>query len=383
MQGRHRMGTALLAVLLPTVASGLPNVPDREWLETAPRQPLHKMPFTLGVAALSAGDCDPDSRPSVAVDGNTLRVDLSDNPSIQCDALEPHAFVVEVPGLAAGEYTVEVFNAGVPQPSRTFSLQVQFAAVPSDASPNPGFWTDQQRPGTGVYLQPRGDLLGVGLFDFNPQQDPSRDQQWSVVAAPLHGREALLLMPRITQGSCLGCSPHKAPSEVNAHGPVHLHFESARRARATLADGAVVPLVSLPFGADYVDLTLSDSVDAEFGPLPLPDLEGRWFIDEGPGDVVEIRPATVTDAGTVQFYVEDGNSYQIIECASANDGARAGCSITHHCCSPPARYGFALLGDITEDRIHFARTNGFGETIGHFEAVRLPPSAADGSESRQ
>lgn len=234
------------------------------------------------------------------------------------------------------------------------------SATPS-RRPAEGAWSDQAQPGTGLYLQTRGPLLSVAQFDYLDDR-----AQWRLDVTPMRGDQALLLLRDFENGSCFGCDPY-APASTRVGGtPLRITFASARRARAELSDGTVVPIVSLPFGADYVPVTLADLPDAEFGPLPLPDLSGTWAVR---GQVVTFG-APVIDGPSVRFPPVDGDDLEI-RCTAFATG-NTSCSIvdTNSMVLPPAPpFGFAPLGDVEENRI---RMQSSPEPGAPFYMVRIP-----------
>ena len=112
----------------------------------------------------------------------------------------------------------------------------------------------------------------------------------------------------------------------------------------------------------YIPHPLVDSVDDSFGPLPLPDLRGRWVFGIEGADAplvsldVRLEDWTLGEDEVLRF-----SGTVEVECTSATEDRRAGCQFRPGLLfSPPPPeplatfYNtgwFGLLGDIEEDRI--------------------------------
>jgi len=267
-----------------------------------------------------------------------------------------------LPPLAPGSYTVELVWAGEDDaPVEAAILDVQ-AIASSRVLPADGFWTPVGQPGSGLFLERRGDLLALSMYSYLPG---AAQPFWLLGTGTYASDSAPLLMRAYQDGDCLGCADHRAPVGPGGSAALRLRFESARRAWLDvfgLGNDAVGPaLISLPYGVDYIPHTLTDTVDAEFGPLPLPDLRGRWvFAIEGaesPDDTLSVRLDGWTLDGDAIFF--SGNV--AVECRSATEAQRAGCTFRPNLwfTPPPPEplntfYGpgwFVPLGDIQEDRM--------------------------------
>lgn len=358
----------ILAALLAAGAFSATGA-QAELVMTAPPELVAGSASTLLLRSASTGDLDPTTGPTATVDGTDIRIVLNDEcPEIWCDVVEFLLFRVDLPPLQEGDYQVTVYSgdgSATPVPGAGFTLAVGPEAAPSQAMPSEGFWMPVDRPGTGLHLQHRGDTLAVSLFD---QVDG--EPAWRIDAAPLRGDSAIVLLRDFAGGSCFGCDPYAAPAMGGTGGlGMRLHFDSARTAIAELADGTVLPLVNLAFGASYVAADLG--TDATYGPLALPDLAGRWAI-HGPvfaEDIVPLGPAQPVQGGAFLFDASNGELR--VECVPASDDRGAGCFLSDTRPSPPLlRMAFAPLGDVTESRVVFGPSQADGEPV---VAVRVPP----------
>lgn len=251
-----------------------------------------------------------------------------------------------------------VFALGAPA-----SAQIDDPAKLAALRPAEGLWMEAGRPGTGFNLQRRGNLIAVTLFDFSNGR-----QIWRLGTAALAGDTLSLNMAQFSGGSCFGCEPHEAPTMEFSPYPVTFTFQSARRAWVDLPNGVRRPLVSAPFGADYLEFRLRDELDDRFGGLLLPNLKGRWsFRDiESQDDVVVDFAEPSLTTGYVAFReagVRQTFRYYKILCSDLRDGRPAGCSLEQDFGAPGENpgipsIGFAELGDVEENRIRFVAENG-------------------------
>jgi hypothetical protein len=234
--------------------------------------------------------------------------------------------------------------------------------TPPPMLPANGFWTDPRRPGTGLFLQQRGDLIAVSQFDY-----VDGVAHWRLDAAPLQGSALLLVLRNYEGGSCLACEPHVAP-DVGPGGTVlRMRFESARRAYVDFADGSTQHLISLPFGASYLDLALADRADADFAPLPLPDLSGHWYVN-GSGIVLERNPDPGTAAVRFSTVASSTDFRASIRCVAGSSTQFASCTLDTNTPSLSVPR-LAPLGFVEEDRIRFL----YAGLV--FYMVRVPPTA--------
>lgn len=336
---------------------------------TAPSPPVAGEPWSLVFAASVLGDLDPSTGPVVEVVGDRLRVrPRAECNQPYCDVFSEVVFRVDIPPLPAGRYTVEVAST-LPDDFATmqpFSVDVNEGPTPSRLRPVDGFWSEPMKPGRGLSLQVRGNTVGFGMFDMQPSYGEYFEPIWQIDAPSLRG-DSLVAAPRrpvrqFSAPSCLGCpQPNSAPLAL-ATIPMRLRFESERRAWLDLGDGSSHPLISLPYGADYVSAVLTDTVDGDFGALPLPNLQGRWLFDLPQGARVIALSAPQIEAGRVTF---TGDGVRV-ECRSATATERAGCALQN---VSPA--WFARLGDVSETRMRFRPAAG---AVGAgFYAEKLTP----------
>jgi hypothetical protein len=355
------MRAAMLCLLMMPAAAAA-NV---ALLMTAPETPVAGQPTTLVFSAVSHSyDLDPSTSPTLSVDGDTLRVDLNvECNQIYCDVFDVHTFRVQLPALAEGGYRVRVFtDASSTTVLGELELTVGAAATSLDFRPAEGFWTDPARPGTGLFLQHRGDLVAVAQFD-QVQGAPL----WRLDAAPLQARTLLLTLREHRGGSCFDCDPHALPTMSSGGDVLRMRFESARRAYADLSDGSTLNLVSLPFGAAYIETPLPDRADAEFAPLPLPDLAGTWALRDR---VFTLGPATASPNSDLRFSStsEAPEDRAQVDCHAGSVTEPAFCTFA----GPGPDFSLlprAPLGDIEEGRIRFVSPL-WPEPVSY--AVRVP-----------
>lgn len=281
-------------------------------------------------------------------------------PDICLSARIPALAEAALPPLEPGTYTVLLAWAGEDDPPvEAATLEVHAESSPLLLSAE-GFWSPVGQPGSGLFLERRGNLLAVSAYSY--QQD---DSFWLLGAANYSGDSALLSLRGYRDGACLGCSEHRPPKALSGAVALQLRFESARRAwldTVRLGAGATsLPITSLPYGAAYIPYTLTDTVDAEFGPLPLPDLRGRWIFSIEGSDAPAVAFPVALDDWMLDGEVVRFGSSVAVECRSATDTQRAGCTFRPGLLfsPPPAEplrtfYDsgwFVPLGDIQEDRM--------------------------------
>lgn len=324
---------------------------------TAPAQPIAGQPWSIVFAAqtLQGRDLNPATGPEVTVLGDRIRIrPRAECNEPTCDVLVKSIIRADVPPLPPGQYTVEVVSVEFMDFAfaAPFSVEVKTAEPKQRVRAVDGFWSQPGKPGRGLSLQTRGETMGIALYDSRAvfqQFEPI----WHLDAPVIRG-DTVVVAPRrqrsqLADPACLGCVQSTEPEQLLATFPLRLRFESERRAWVDLADGRTIPIVSLPFGASYVPIALHDSVDSEFGLLPLPDLQGRWFFDlPGGGRVVELR-APQANGEQVEFQADSLS----IRCSSASSTQRAGCALLGG-----SEAYFAMLGDTSEHRIRFRASNG-------------------------
>ena len=173
---------------------------------------------------------------------------------------------------------------------------------------------------------------------------------------------------------------YAAPHSYVPDDALRLRFESARRALVDVNGSATVPVVSTPYGVEYLDVPLADSVDATWGPLRLPDLRGEWVFAIEQADArkdplrLHFDILERTDDAVVFRAGQDAR----LSCRSATVERRAGCEYlwTGFVFSPMPPNLFPLgpvwfaLGDIEEDRMR--GTVMIGEHEVDVRAFRLP-----------
>lgn len=356
-----------------------------DYLATAPSTPVAGEAFELAVGFDLLQGAGPLGAPQVLVDGSVIEV-LLDSPCAEptpaCDVLAGAAATAAVPALPAGDYLVRVHAGDAPgdEPLREAALTVAAVdAAPQARHPAPGYWYDQDRPGTGFSLARKGDVVAITRFDF--LGDAGSPATWRQVAATLR-RDALVGAEfDFFDGSCLQCA-WQAPTAAPRPVAVQLVFESSRRAWLHEAGRDPVALVALPFGADYEAATLADPANADFGALPLPVLLGRWaFVIDHPDHVqvtrlVEFAPGLVFPTpppGGARVAYEDGAG-GTLDCGDAFEDRRAGCTFSNLLIEldPPPPFPaavlevgpwFAPLGDIGEDEIRAWAEDGEGNRV--------------------
>lgn len=354
--------TVLQIVLL---AAMLASSPVHAILWTEPAPAVAGEP-TRVVFLAGAGEA-----PEVVVEGDRILIVLRCEEML-CFPTPPPAVVEAVlPALDAGTYALATADPGNDGPvvrSELGTLEVVAAVERAPRLlPAEGYWSSPGRAGSGLFLERRGELLAVSSYSYAGSEGmPS----WLLATGSHSGDSVPFRMLTFSGGDCLGCPGH-SPTELSGLSLIalRLRFESARRAwldRIGYGGApATIPLVSLPYGAEYLPVTLTDTVDDEFGPLPLPDLRGRWvFAIEGPDArdehlVFELSHTTIE--GGVVVFSHTATGAPRLTCQSASDERRAGCvHDTGIAFSPPPpeplgtfyQSGvFFPLGDIEEDRM--------------------------------
>lgn len=361
-----RGATWVLGTLLCGVAWALP-LPEPGDVLIAPPDPDERTDISIAVAYEAPGpDLDAGTGPVADIDGTDIRIVLQHECRAEsCTNAAVHVRRVDIAALDHGDYTVKVYlDAQSPEPLTSFPLQVADGRHDPDPPPMQGFWSAPQAPGTGMVLQQRDDMLTIALLDFD-----AGSTRWSIGATPLRNGSMVAVLPAYADGSCLGCEPHVQPTADGPATMVRLRFESTRRAWLDLTDGRAVALTSLPFGARYVDVTLRDWVDADFGALPLPDLEGRWLLhaDDLGGHnpltaIIEFMGVDVLDGSDgarvrMSGWDSEGEVQFVMTCYDASLQTEAHCVAeayppdSEHQPGAAIPVWYASLGDIGEDRI--------------------------------
>lgn len=356
-----------LSAALHSPADALPGPDGEITFFTAPAQLVAGQPFSLvfNARTLSGPDEDPSTIPVASVNELGLSIELnSECTQIFCDSDVERAFRVEVDGLPAGVYPVRTSTTSSFQPA-LFTLNVENAAPAPGVLPAEGAWTQQDNPGTGMFLQQRGALLSVALFDWEEPGAMDVPQlastYWMLDVVPMRNDSvALLMATRGVPMRCFGCVDPLGPRAGRATEKLRLRFESARRAYADLTDGTTVPLVSFPFGVSYLPTRFPDLLDAEFGPLPLPDLAGRWALFGA--DDADVESGSLLQFADADLSVDGEASYSSatlrLHCKGMADERGAGCDVFDEAIGGGDALAFAALGDITEQRIRMVDNDG-------------------------
>jgi hypothetical protein len=145
--------------------------------------------------------------------------------------------------------------------------------------PATGYWYDAERPGTGFAVERRGDMLGLVFYHFSDYYFSdvgleTRGADWHLANGPLQDNTVVATLLHFEGGSCLGCDPFAEADGVETDIVVRLEFTSAREATLTVGDGEPRRVVTMPYGVPY-ESALDTPAD-----LPLPDLRGRWVLQD-------------------------------------------------------------------------------------------------------
>lgn len=346
--------TAGAALALPAAPEGL------AW--TAPAQPREAEAFQLVFVVDAPQAVDPAGEPLVEVDldARELIVELATGCTpATCAEASARLVDVEAASLSPGTWTVVARDGG--SELRRFDIAVQawpqqtpFERIPTGQhDPAAGFWFAPERPGTGFHLESRagGSELALAAFDFVEGRP-----HWRLDVATLHRDSAVWVFPEYADGSCIGCTPHAAPTGTPTQEPVRIHFTSARTANAELADGTTLALVHMAWGDAYLD-TGPDAAPA----VPLPALAGHWMIETMAPDAGDVHPAALylcpadpIDGG-VEFLDED--KQWTLQCFEATDAVPAHCELRDYALLQPP-VAIAAVADIEAGRMQLVRTAG-------------------------
>lgn len=355
--------TCLLAVALLALAS--PPAAAVFWTEADP--PVPGKPTRVVFTSFSYG-----GQPTLEVQVEGDRILLMQRnmcaEEICFSAAIPAVVEGTLPPLQPGSYTVMLdweLNSG--EPTERATLVVADAPAAARVLPAEGFWSPVGMPGSGLFLERRGELLALSAYTYDKNDGTP---QWANGVGSYSGDSVPMQLQGFRDGDCLGCAEHRPPQGGPIARAVQLRFESARRAWLDVAgfDGppTTVPVVSLPYGAAYLPYTLPDSVDAEFGSLALPDLRGRWLLAiegaDAPDALLDMDLQELAVEGGVVLFRESGPGRLSLSCSPATDTRRAGC--THDgggiALDPPPTEPAATflqggvffpLGDIEPDRM--------------------------------
>lgn len=293
------MRTAALAgLLLATVA--IPAAAAEEgvfW--TAPAAPVAGQPLTVLVSRPGfaydehTADNTPP-QPQVRIEGDAVLVDLG-----RAEASEPGdaptvLMQLDLPALEAGDYALRVYEDSAHTAlltERAFSVAAPDPAAEAvDVQPVRGHWYNPAEPGTGFALDVRNGQVMLSHYTYSAVDSGLWGHSiWFGLVTALRGGEAvgaLLEFERRSAGVCLdfdSCllSPG-SPSGFGTQG-LRLAFESDRRGWVEFAGGRRVPIVSMPFGVDYVAGAVDRGVDGMQAPLYVPEIAGEWVIADAQG----------------------------------------------------------------------------------------------------
>ncbi|SDD52560.1 hypothetical protein [Aquimonas voraii] len=228
--------------------------------------------------------------------------------------------------------------------------------------PAEGLWMRPGAPGTALHLSRRGEQIAVSLFDFVDGQPV-----WRIGLGGMQGDALSVELLGFSNGSCIDCVPARAPQVDPPARQLRLRFASARRAWLSLDGRTELPLQAFAFGGVYASMGLADRADAEFGPLPFPQLCGTWALESELGGLTRFSlgaPGPRATDGSFSIPLraaQTANPGELIVFAcrpGLGAGTDAECRISDERVSPPFVYGSARLGDIEENRIRFNTWSG-------------------------
>lgn len=374
---RGLLAAALLALAMPSAAATF-------W--TSPDPLVAGQPSRVAFSTWSYGGV-PDSEVLVEDQQILIRQTNLCAGDLCLAARIPVVAEAMLPPLQAGSYTVLLEWAGVDEPPDEVATLVVREEPGPRVEPAEGFWSPVGQPGSGLFLQRRGDLLTVSAYSYEFGQT-----HWRLGTTRYGGDDVLVPMSGYRDGECLGCADYHPAEPAGYPTMVRLRFESARRGWLDILvpgrAASTVAITSLPYGAAYVPQPLTDTVDEAFGPLPLPDLRGDWVFTMTDADA----PVAHSYIRLMHREAEDGQVlfdglYQVV-CHSASTDQRAGCAFASNMAiTPPppeplatflAGEGwFVPLGNIQEDRMTGAlQADGRTWQVQGFR-VAPPPHSSD------
>ena len=349
----------IIGMVLPTGgAVALPFLePDLVW--TAPASPVAGSPTQVLFEFFGTDGYRAVLR-QVSLEGSRVVVeyDLTGEITGTDVVLYQTVYAATLPPLETGTYTLVWRGHGADGSSHDEEIATigVSAGTPTIARPAQGYWAAPDEPGSGLFLEQKGDVLAVALYSFSGRA--ASPSQWWLGAAPVLASDVLLALHTFTDGTCLGC-PGTGPQQRDNPAALRMRFESARRAWVDINGSATVPMTSLPYGAAYVPVALADPLDAEFGPLPLPDLLGEWvFAIEDDFFAFPIRlDFNELALGEDSAEFRQGEDARI-QCVGADGTRGAGCEYQWtgliFTSPPPGTFPYTAwfdLGDIEEDRM--------------------------------
>lgn len=145
-----------------------------------------------------------------------------------------------------------------------------------EAAPQPGIWQIRGRNGSGMTLDVRENGAAVGIFSY----DDAGNAIWWLAQGQIVSNTLAAPLVRFEEGSCLAC-PQADPTPA-ATRQLQIHFISTTRALLTLDEGEAIPLVLLPYGAEYASAPVAgDPLEVDFGVHAVPLLSGDWVFSQG------------------------------------------------------------------------------------------------------
>jgi hypothetical protein len=332
---------------------------------TMPARPSANEPWTLVFEARVVGgrDLDPVTEPEATVAGGRIVVDLNTECSNQgCDVLGNAIFRVEISGVPEGEYPVAYVDAFG---SHEFStdIVVSVSAEPSASDPIPtlasGFWYAPSNPGTGFHFDVSGDShVGFSVLDAESRFD-RLEPIWRIDHTRYHD-EGFVGAPRLRRsqnpgvGNCFACPPGSAEPTFNiATRAFRIRAVSHRRALVDLSSGETIPIVALPSGRRFLSARLVDRDDAMFGPLPIPDVRGRWIFDLPTGVEEIVFDSFEMSPGVVVF---SGGPHRLT-CREGSASSAASCTLSG---LESEREVVAQLGNVSDNVIFYDAGDGNG-----------------------
>lgn len=325
---------------------------------TMPAQPAANQPWTLvfEASALGGRDLDPATEPSATLVDGRIVVNLNTECSVQgCDVLVRSVFRVEMSGIPQGEYPVTYVDAAGPEELPT-GIAVTVEAEPDLPEPSPalisGFWYAADNPGSGFYLDISSDgQVGMSVLDAESRSE-RLEPIWRIDSTRYHAG-GFVVAPRVRRsqstetGNCFTCPGNSLDPTFNvASRAYRVRAVSYRRAMVDLSDGVTAPITAFPLGNRYLSTSLVDKDDGVFGPLPVPDLRGRWIIDLPTGSEAVSFENLEESAGRVIF---DAQEYRI-SCAEGSASTSAECTLSD--LEREVEY-VTVLGNVSADAIHF------------------------------
>ncbi len=291
------MRIAVLAGLLLATTAVSASRAEEGVFWTAPAAPVAGQPLTVLVSRPGfaydehTADNTPP-QPQVRIEGDAVLVDLG-----RAEASEPGdaptvLMQLDLPALEAGDYALRVYEDSAHTAlltERAFSVAAPDPAAEAvDVQPVRGHWYNPAEPGTGFALDVRNGQVMLSHYTFSVDDEPllSGLPEWFGVVTTLRQNEAVGVMLGFTRQACAGAACHPTPRARRAGFDTigaRLEFESDRRGWIEFAGGRRIPIVSLPFGVDYVAGAVDRGGDGSQAPLYVPEIAGEWVIADAQG----------------------------------------------------------------------------------------------------